>query len=338
MRFSIAPALQRVERGQRVFDMDGFLAECEVAERCGWYAAYTGEKHAGDTSYTTNPALVCAVGLARTKRLRFCTGVTVLPVHHPVSVAEDGCLLDAMFPGRFRLTTGAGYFQGDYDPFGVSLDERHHRMEVGMEVIAAHREGRRIPVPAPWTGTVAGRDAALGPDRLEVFIGAWSAPGVRRAARQADGWVTDPLRSGRWMAHLARIYREECEKVGKKPRIVLLREAWLGRDDESARATYGPHVLGYSRVYFRRGNAYDPRFDPWLKDVSDESQLTLDHVLPDRVLCGATDTWLEQIAHWQETIGPEEIILRLRHFEGPSLGETLECIERITQDILPRVS
>ncbi len=90
-------------------------------------------------------------------------------------------------------------------------------------------------------------------------------------------------------------------------------------------------------MYFRRGNAYDPRFDPWLKDVSDESQLTLDHVLPDRVLCGATDTWLEQIAHWQETIGPEEIILRLRHFEGPSLGETLECIERITQDILPRV-
>jgi hypothetical protein len=71
--------------------------------------------------------------------------------------------------------------------------------------------------------------------------------------------------------------------------------------------------------------------------VSDESQLTLDHVLPDRVLCGGTDTWLEQIAQWRESIGPEEIILRLRHFEGPSLEETLACIDHITQDIVPQV-
>ncbi len=338
MKFSIAPALQKVVNGSRELDLAGFLAESEAAEKNGFYAAYTGEKHAGDTSYATNPELVCAVGLARTSRLKFCTGVTVLPVHHPVSVAEDACLLDAMFPGRFRLTTGAGYFEGDYAPFGVSLDERHPRMEKGMEVIAAHREGRTIEVPSPWQGTVIGRDPALGQDKLEVFAAAWSAPGVRRAARLADGWVTDPIRSGRWIRWLADIYREECEKVGKQPRIVLLREAWFDIDDAAARATYGPHVLGYSQVYFRRGNAYNPRFDAWLEEVRSPEQLTLDHVLPDRVLCGGAQTWLDQIGEWAETIQPEELILRLRHFQGPGISETLECIDAIAHDVIPKVN
>lgn len=337
MKFSIAPSIQHMAAGKRELDLGGFLAECRAADGAGWYAAYTGEKHYGDTSYTTNPTLACAVGLASTQRLRFCTGVTVLPVHHPVSVAEDACLLDAMFPGRFRLTTGAGYFTGDYEPFGVSLDERKLRMDVGMEVISAHRAGHQIAVPAPWSGKVLGRDPALGPDNLEVFIGAWSMPGVRRAAHVADGWVTDPLRSGHWVARLAEVYREECAKIGKKPRVVLLREAWLGATDHAARETYGPHVLDYSRVYYVRGNAYDPRFDPWLKDVTSPEQLTLDHVLPDRVLCGSAETWLDQIGKWRERINPEEIILRLRHFKGPSLDETLECIDRVTRDIIPKV-
>ena len=96
-------------------------------------------------------------------------------------------------------------------------------------------------------------------------------------------------------------------------------------------------MLGYSRVYYNRGNAYSERFDPWIKDVNSVEQLTLKHVLPDRVLCGGVQTWLDQIGKWQEMIQPEEIILRLRHYEGPSLDETLDCIDHISQDILPKV-
>ncbi len=337
MRFSIAPAVQRLEDGERRLDIDGFLAECRTAEAAGWYGAYTGEKHSGDTTYTTSPMLLCALGLAATRQMMFGTCVTVLPVHHPVTVAEDASVLDAVFPGRFRLTTGVGYFSGDFEPFGVALDERKTRMDVGMEVIEAFRSGRLAEVPDPWQGTVPRRDSALGEDNLEVFIGAWSVPGVRRAARMADGWITDPIRSGRWISHLADVYRAECEAAGKEPRIVLFREAWMDDSDEAARATYGPHVLGYSRVYFERGNAYDERFDPWLADVAGPADLQLSHVLPDRVLCGSTDTWLAQLEEWQETLNPEEMLLRLRHFQGPSLEATLDVIDSIGSAVIPRM-
>jgi len=338
MRFSIAPALQKIVDGKRQLDVDGFLAECKTAEAGGWLGAYSGEKHIGDTTYTTNALIPCVLGLSETSKLKFGTSVTVLPTQHPVRVAEDACLVDAMFPGRFRLTVGVGYFQGDFDPFGISLRQRKRLMDQGMEVIAAHRAGRSMQLEGPWAGNVPPRDPALGRDQLEVFIGAWSVPGVKRAARTADGWVTDPIRSGRWVAHLADVYKEECEKLGKQPRIVLFREAWMEETDAAARATYGPHVLGYSRVYFERGNAYHEDYDPWLKDVSSAADLTLDHALHDRVLCGSPQTWCEQIEQWQEVLEPEEILVRMRHFQGPSLQQTLESIRAVSDEVIPRFS
>ena len=338
MRFSIAPAVQKIVDGKRQLDIEGFLAECETAEASGWLGAYSGEKHIGDTTYTTNALIPCVLGLSRTSKLKFGTSVTVLPTQHPVRVAEDACLVDAMFPGRFRLTVGVGYFQGDFDPFGISLRQRKKLMDQGMDVIAAHRAGQPMALTGPWAGNVPPRDGALGADQLEVFIGAWSVPGVKRAARTADGWVTDPIRSGRWVAHLAEVYKEECARLGKQPRIVLFREAWIEETDAAARSNYGPHVLGYSRVYFDRGNAYHEDYDPWLKDVASSADLTLDHVLPDRVLCGSPETWREQIAEWQEVLKPEEILLRLRHFQGPALEPTLAAIRTIGDEVIPRFS
>ena len=113
------------------------------------------------------------------------------------------------------------------------------------------------------------------------------------------------------------------------------REAWLEETDAGARRTYGPHVLGYSRVYFERGNAYHQDYDPWLKDVASASDLSLDHVLPDRVLCGSPETWIEQIADWREALEPEEIMLRLRHFQGPGIEQTLEVIRAIGAEVIP---
>ncbi len=335
MKFSIAPAVQKLVDNKRTLDIPGFLSECQVAEESGFWGAYSGEKHLGDTSYTTNAFLPCILGLSRTEKLSFGTSVTVLPTQHPVRVAEDACLIEAMFPNRFRLTVGVGYFQGDFDPFGVSLRERKKRMDIGMEVIAAHRQGIEMEIPEPWAGNVPPRDPALGPDNLEVFIGAWSVPGVRRAARVADGWITDPIRSGKWVNHLAEVYREECELLGKKPRIVLFREAWIDQTDQSARKTYGPHVLGYSRVYFDRGKAYHFDYATCLADVASSNDLELDHVLPDRVLCGSSATWIDQIGEWVETLKPEEMMVRMRHFQGPEVDATLDAIRQVGEEVIP---
>lgn len=336
MRISIAAAAQRVVAGRREFDLDALVAECQAAERAGFYAAYTGERRAsGTTSYSHNPFLVSSFMLANTDRLRIGAGIVVLPLHHPVTVIQDAALLSRLSDGRFRLGLGAGYTDADFAALGVPLSERPRRMEAGLRAIDAYRHGRDHELEPPYRGSVPRRDEALGPDRLDVMAGGWSVNGVRRAARYTDGWITGPLDTVQALAEMARIYRDECRALGKTPHVVVLREAWLDETDQRAREVYGPYVLAYHQTYLRRGKVYEPRFDPWIDEVGGPDDLTLDHVLPNRVLCGSIDTWRRELDTWQEVLAPDEVILRLRHVDGPSIERTVEAIERIGDEVVP---
>ncbi len=221
-------------------------------------------------------------------------------------------------------------------------------MQEGLERINAFRNGEitidvgRGPVPA--------LDPAMGECSPEVWVGAWAKAGVRRAARLADGWLPDPMRTGARVAELAEIYRAECAQQGKQPRIGLLREAWLAETDQQARAEYGPAAVQFHAEYFPRmqggwkaeqgaeGKPYDVRIDPWLRELDDKDQLSLDHLLEDRFLVGSVDTWLANLERWIETIQPEELVLRFRFQGGPSPEATRHVIERVGREIIPRFS
>ncbi|MDE0120253.1 MAG: LLM class flavin-dependent oxidoreductase [bacterium] len=339
IRFSIAPPNQIIQNGRRRYDLDGFVQESAAASAAGFHCVYTGERRSsGATSYSHNPMLLSAYGLGQVEGIMFSAGLVVLPLHHPVEVVQDATMLAVLHPGRFRLCVGAGYMEGDFQIMGVDHGQRAARMEQGLQAINAYLDGREVLLDGPYRGRTPVRDEAVADVELEVFAGAWSPGGVRRAARYADGWITGPIRNIHWLADLAQMYREECERVGKEPRIVMLREAWLGDSDQAAIETYGEYVLGYHRVYMERGNSYHPKYEPWFADLSSPADLTVEHVLTDRVLCGSLEHWLETLPKWIELVGPEEIILRLRHFPGPTLEETLESIERIGAEVVPRFS
>ena len=338
LKFSIAPTAVVVKSGKRRWDLGGFVTECQAAERAGFYAAYNGERRgfgpaSGRHGGIGSPLLLGMFGLAHTTSLRFAAGLVLLPLHHPVTLTQDASIVNWLYPGRFRLSVGAGYTKDDFDAYGVRLSERGERMEIGMQAINAYRMGAPFELDGPWKGSVPQRDPAWPSVPLEVFYGAWSEAGVKRAARLADGWLTGPIRSMRWIKHLADVYRAECQKIAKQPRIVLLREACIAQTDQEAWDTLGPYILEYHRIYFERGNAYDPRFDPWLENVESAEDITLEHILPDRVLCGSVDSWLETIAEWQELVAPEEIIVRLRYFHGPGLDIALKAMDLIGREV-----
>ena len=348
MRFSIAVPLQRIVDGRYQYDFKSFIAECRAAEKAGFYSAVVGERRIGVTAYTTSPHILAAAALSQTTTLGFAITVVQLPLRDPLQVIQDATVLNSLYPGRFRLGVGAGYNEHAFELFGVSLNDRGAAMERGLEQINAFRNGEieinvgRGPVPA--------LDPALGSCRPEVWVGAWAKVGVRRAARLADGWLPDPMRTGAVVAELAQLYREECQRVDKTPRIGLLREAWLADTDAQAQREYGPAVVHAHGEYFPRmqggwktsegaeGKPYDVRVDPWLKDLDDKEQLSLEHLLEDRFLVGSVDTWLENLTRWIETIQPEEFVLRFRFQGGPSPEDTIKVIERVGREIIPRFS
>ena len=342
MKVSFVASVVGMKNNLRSWDLESFERECKLADELGFYAAYTGErrgrgKASGQTAVTYNPDLACMYGLSKTKNLIFGSHVTLLPLHHPVRVAQDALMVNSLYPGRFKLGVGAGYTKEDFDAFGVSLSERGKRMQVGLEAINAFIKGEEYEIKGPWQGNVPLRDPAMGDHSLEILSGGWSVPGVRRAAQLSDGWHTGPIRTVAAEAELAKIYREECEKSGRKPKVVLMREAAIGLTDQDALDSMGSYLLEYARIYYERGGTYEEKYDPWLSQVTQASDITLDMVAPDRFLIGSIDTWQKTLEEWKTLIDPDEVLLRLRYFYGPPLEVALNSMKLISQHIIPYI-
>src|SRR5690554_1731283 len=78
-----------------------------LAEELGFDSFSVGERHAGEV-LSSSPAVVLGAIAARTKRILLSTGVTVLPLHDPIRVAEDYATVDQLSQGRFELGIGKG--------------------------------------------------------------------------------------------------------------------------------------------------------------------------------------------------------------------------------------
>lgn len=342
MKVSFVTTAIGMRDGARAWDLPTFVRECQVAEDAGFVAAYTGERRgrgpaSGETGVLYNPDLLCMYGLSHTSSMIFGTHITLLPLHHPVRVAQDAAIVNAMYPGRYRLGIGAGYTEDDFRAFGVPLSERAERMRVGLEAINAFRHGRPYTLTGPYQGEVPELDPAIPGDPVEVYVGAWSRAGVRRAARYGDGYYTGPIRTVTAEAELAELYRAECAKLGKTPRVVLMREAGIALTDEAAVAMHGDFLLRYSKLYFSRGGTYEEKYEPWVNQVSGVDEITLDMTRPDRYLCGSVDTWLETIESWKKIIDPDELMIRLRYFYGPDPEKVMDELRLVGKHVIPVV-
>ncbi|MER7281982.1 LLM class flavin-dependent oxidoreductase [Dactylosporangium sp. NPDC000244] len=97
-----------------------------AAERAGFDGVWLAEHHF--SAYGTCPSAVTLAGhlLGRTARLRVGTAAAILPTRHPVALAEETALLDAVSGGRFDLGVARGGPWVDLEVFGTGLDRYGH--------------------------------------------------------------------------------------------------------------------------------------------------------------------------------------------------------------------
>ena len=104
-------------------DMDRCVAEtiseAELAEACGFHGFFFGEHHQDRDGFLPSPLVVGSAVAARTKRIQIGTSVLLLPLHHPLRVAEDVVTLEAVSGGRVALGVGIGYQEADFRAFGI---------------------------------------------------------------------------------------------------------------------------------------------------------------------------------------------------------------------------
>jgi len=118
------------------YDRD--IALLVLADQLGYHEAWIGEHITETWENAPVPELLIAQALARTERMIFATGVTMLPLHHPVDTAHRIAMLDHMARGRFYWGIGVRSLPTDLHLYGVaytSMDEVRERGKEALEVI-----------------------------------------------------------------------------------------------------------------------------------------------------------------------------------------------------------
>lgn len=125
---------------------ESIAASCvyaETAERLGFDHAWVLEHHFTRYGLVGSALAQAAFILGRTKTLRVGTAINVIPLEHPVRLAEEVALIDQLSKGRLMFGIGRGTFVKDYKVFGVDMSNNRAILTEGYELMRqCWREGR----------------------------------------------------------------------------------------------------------------------------------------------------------------------------------------------------
>jgi probable F420-dependent oxidoreductase len=323
MKIGVSPL-----QGQASFEET--LRECECAEAAGFDSIWLGEHHNNPVLYPA-PLIGLAAVASRTKRIHLGTGVLLLPLYHPLMVAEEGAMVDVISGGRLILGIGAGYAPEEFAAFGASLKERGSRLEEGASLLdrlwretnVTHR-GKHYQVN---NATVAPRPVQR--PRPPIWFGAWAEPALRRAARLGDAWLVGPSANLDEIAPCARRYRMACNETGKGDgEIALFRYVFVARSTAQARSEAGnSFIRAFENMYFRWPH-------PVVKRPPGE--LTIERLAKERIILGDPTTCVEEITRFRSELNVKHLVCR---FSVPGIPRDAceTSLELFTREVMPRL-
>jgi alkanesulfonate monooxygenase SsuD/methylene tetrahydromethanopterin reductase-like flavin-dependent oxidoreductase (luciferase family) len=163
----------------------------------------------------------------------------LLPLWHPVLLAEQVSTLAAIARGRFVVQAALGYGEEQFDGMGVPMRQRPSRFEQSVELVRRLLAGETVSHEGRWRFRGA-RIAPLPCEPVEIWIGASAEPAIDRAARIGDAWVAWPGLTPDEARDQAALYLERCRAYGRQPSTVAIRrDVYVGDSDEEAEATAG---------------------------------------------------------------------------------------------------
>lgn len=185
-----------------------------AAEAAGFADIWLSDSASGGP--TLDPLTLLPFLAAVTSRVRLGVSVLVLPVHHPLHLARRIATVDALSAGRLTVGVGLG---GAWDPgYGMPAG---HRLGQFLDVFRG-TDALLRNAPQEYRGAFDLSATAAGPPSVQlprppIWFGATAEAGVRRAARDADGWMAAGASDIEAFERNTPILREELERAGRDP-------------------------------------------------------------------------------------------------------------------------
>ncbi|MBB6564364.1 type I polyketide synthase, partial [Kribbella sandramycini] len=230
------------------------LQATEFADRSGFHSVWLPERHFHSFgALFPNPSVLAAALATRTSRIRLNAGSVVLPLHHPIRVAEEWSVVDNLSGGRVGLCVASGWHARDFalapDAYGNHRAEMYERLETvrqlwaGATITATAGDGK------PTELQLFPRPLQDEPPLFTAVVG--NPQSYELAARNGLGIVTNLMAQSieDLAANVAR-YRATRAEHGLDPdagRVVVLLHTYLGDDLHTVRAAAYQPFCDYLR-------------------------------------------------------------------------------------------
>jgi natural product biosynthesis luciferase-like monooxygenase protein len=228
------------------------LDQIILADELGFDTAWLAELHFFRPFSIMPGPLYLATALAqRTRRIRFGTGVTLLPFHHPLRVAEEAAVVDILTGGRLELGVGRGTISIHFQGFNLAREESRGRFEEGLDIIekAWHSDrfshsGQYYQIP----------EISVVPKPLQqphppIRIAANSAETAEFAGRKGyDIMAASPINPMPGFFDHVHKYRDALARAGnssKRGDVAAMLFTYAADSRAQARSEYEPSVTHY---------------------------------------------------------------------------------------------
>lgn len=256
------------------------------------------------------------------------TGVLLLPLLHPVGVAEEVATMDAVTGGRVFMGVGIGYRQDEFDAFGIDRTTRTARFEESLEIIRALWTGQPLTHHGQFfqfddveLSTLPGRQP-----NPPIWVGAQMEASVRRAARVGDAWYAAPFPSHRDLIDLYQVYLEERAAHGSRAltAIPVRREVYIADSPDEAEAAVS---AGASSRY--------GTYRSWGLDVDDG--LGQSDWLDNRFVLGTPSDVAEGLSHLMDQVEHSHFVYKPQ-WPGHDHAHAMAQLERFGAEVIPLLS
>lgn len=121
-----------------------------LMDKLGYDEAWIGEHHSAGYELIASPELFIATVAERTKHIKLGTGVSSLPYHHPLMLADRINQLDHITRGRVMLGCGPGALPSDAFMMGIPVAKQRDRMDEALDVLVPLLRGEKVTAKTDW--------------------------------------------------------------------------------------------------------------------------------------------------------------------------------------------
>lgn len=327
----------------RQSDADAFeqaLGQVTDAERWGLDAIWLAEIHQqAARSVLSAPLTVASAIAARTSSIKIGTGVQVLPLCHPLRLAEETATVDQISHGRLLLGVGRSGNPRAYAAYGVPYSESRERFYETLDVLKA-----------AWTQpvfTFAGKYYSFNEARSVPRPYQQPHPPIRIAGASEDtfpvlGTLGYPMfvavRSGSLsgLAPDLKAYREAYTAAGHPGRgeVYLRLSMHLAETDTQALTEAEPSVMqGYRSLAARLEGSPNARRRAELGTVR---TITYEQVLRDKVVVGSPQRVADRLLQLHEELGIDGILAELNFGSLIPAPQMMQSLRLLCEQVRPR--